>query len=310
MIGTWTFVLIAIFPTKLFRFLLQILTKTISQQLYQTNLQLSLGGYELYDNFIILSEKFSAEISPTVITEIIRKFKVKVIAKKQPIKNNDIRSPQLKFIYVHPSIDIGNFWTSSRQNGITYTWNPSYTMFCAGNIREKARIAKFNCTGQTVLDLYAGIGYFVIPYLILSGAAKVIAIDLNEKSIQALKRNAEINKIPLERLIIRCGNNQDFISEYEACCDRVNLGLLPSSQSGWQLAIRALKGEGGWMHIHENVAEGKEKEFGEFLQPTLKAYWMNVKMSECSVYIENIQRVKSFSPKVYHLVYDVQIRKC
>ena len=39
-------------------------------------------------------------------------------------------------------------------------------MFCRGNISEKLRIAKFDCRGKVVVDLFAGIGYFVLPYLV------------------------------------------------------------------------------------------------------------------------------------------------
>lgn len=37
--------------------------------------------------------------------------------------------------------------------------------------------------------------------------------------------------------------------------DRVNLGLVPSSEGGWSVACRALKSDtGGWLHIHGNVS--------------------------------------------------------
>lgn len=37
--------------------------------------------------------------------------------------------------------------------------------------------------------------------------------------------------------------------------DRVNLGLIPSSEEGWPIACAALKNStGGWLHIHVNVS--------------------------------------------------------
>jgi len=36
--------------------------------------------------------------------------------------------------------------------------------------------------------------------------------------------------------------------------DRVNLGLIPSSEPGWQVACAALKPKGGILHIHSNVS--------------------------------------------------------
>lgn len=36
--------------------------------------------------------------------------------------------------------------------------------------------------------------------------------------------------------------------------DRVNIGLIPSSEEGWPLACAALKqSTGGWLHVHGNV---------------------------------------------------------
>ncbi len=37
--------------------------------------------------------------------------------------------------------------------------------------------------------------------------------------------------------------------------DRVNLGLLPSSEAGWPVACAALRPDtGGWLHVHGNVS--------------------------------------------------------
>lgn len=41
--------------------------------------------------------------------------------------------------------------------------------------------------------------------------------------------------------------------------DRVNLGLLPSSASGWQVACKVLKSTGGMLHVHGNVTSGIDK---------------------------------------------------
>lgn len=53
----------------------------------------------------------------------------------------------------------------------------------------------------------------------------------------------------------------------QGVADRVSLGLLPSSQGGWQTALAALKPEqGGWLHLHHNVTDTME---GEWCQETL-----------------------------------------
>jgi tRNA wybutosine-synthesizing protein 2 len=41
--------------------------------------------------------------------------------------------------------------------------------------------------------------------------------------------------------------------------DRVNLGLLPSSEPGWLVACKVLKSTGGVLHVHGNVTSGIDK---------------------------------------------------
>jgi tRNA G37 N-methylase Trm5 len=50
--------------------------------------------------------------------------------------------------------------------------------------------------------------------------------------------------------------------------DRVSLGLIPSSEAGWPLAVRALKPTGGWLHVHANVSSvaGEEAKWADELQ--------------------------------------------
>ena len=47
-----------------------------------------------------------------------------------------------------------------------YCFDVTKTMFSSGNITEKLRVSKFDCCGETVVDLYAGIGYYTLQYLV------------------------------------------------------------------------------------------------------------------------------------------------
>jgi tRNA G37 N-methylase Trm5 len=38
-------------------------------------------------------------------------------------------------------------------------------MFSRGNVNERRRMGQMKATGETALDLYAGIGYFTVPLL-------------------------------------------------------------------------------------------------------------------------------------------------
>ncbi|KAI0113531.1 S-adenosyl-L-methionine-dependent methyltransferase [Nemania sp. FL0031] len=109
------------------------------------------------------------------------------------------------------------FWVSTKQNGITQTWAPRWTMFSRGNIKEKARLLAFHDktdakgqsdprdhnslshryipaahrAGAVAVDLYAGIGYFAFCYAALG--FRVLCWELNPWSVEGLRRGAVAN---------------------------------------------------------------------------------------------------------------------
>ena len=75
-----------------------------------------------------------------------------------------IRSPRVTLLHGFESED--DHWAIRVDNGIEYSWDITRSMFCPGNITEKLRVADLDCAGETVVDLFAGVGYFTLPYLV------------------------------------------------------------------------------------------------------------------------------------------------
>lgn len=197
-------------------------------------------------------------------------------------------------------------WVSTMQNhGIVQTWAPLYTMFSRGNVTEKARILghgdvfegldEASLQGDkvgdvTVVDMYAGIGYFVFSYL-KRGVKRVWGWEINGWSIEGLRRGCVENGWGCKvvrvhddgtmdesisqlasglddtiRVVIFHGDNRfaaGLLDEMRNLIQpqgtwnsirHVNLGLLPSSRAAWDNATRMVdKQKGGWVHVHENV---------------------------------------------------------
>lgn len=198
------------------------------------------------------------------------------------------------------------FWVRTVQNhGIAQTWAPLYTMFSRGNITEKARVLgqggvfegldSLSLQGDevediSVIDMYAGIGYFVFSYL-KRGVKRVWGWEINGWSIEGLRRGCNENEwdckvikvrgdgelesesIPelvaslddTVRVVIFHGDNQfaaGILNQIRHAMKpqtwnrirHVNLGLLPSSRPSWSTATGMIDVEkGGWIHVHENV---------------------------------------------------------
>lgn len=215
------------------------------------------------------------------------------------------------------------FWCHVVQNGIYQTWAPRYTMFSRGNIKEKKRILDSykDLRGHTVVDLYAGIGYFTLSYL--ANGATLFCWELNPWSIEGLAQGLGENgykyKIftpqdsfsPHEYASHRADGVRAFIfheSNEEATnrlqdlgplgISHINLGLLPTSKDSWdiaQLLARASANE-VTVHVHENVGVAAIDD----LQHEVAAHFGGE--------VVHVEKVKTFAPDVWHVVVDVKVR--
>lgn len=231
------------------------------------------------------------------------------VARKAFIDASEKRQSHVKLLYIDKKALVSKChtkapgWVEIRENGIIYGWDLTRVMFSSGNVTEKARMAKIGCCGETIVDLFCGIGYYVLPFLVHGGAAFVHACEWNPDSVAALRNNLERNHVA-DRCKVYFGDNRESASLIGAVADRVNLGLLPTSEKAWPLAVQVLKVNGGWLHVHGNVAVEDRKIWEQHVLDSLRAlaeqygkHW--------TISCMNVERVKSYAPKVYHLVADI-----
>ena len=83
-------------------------------------------------------------------------------------------------------------------------------------------------------------------------------------------------------------------------------GLLPSSVAGWAPAVRALRPSGGIIHIHENVLAADLAGWKEDTRAQFEAYLQLFDKSHLGVTVEHLETVKSYAPRVYHVVLDLR----
>lgn len=237
------------------------------------------------------------------------------------------------------------FWVSTVQNGITQTWAPRYTMFSRGNVTEKTRIlhhtsvaeavtqGQVSRRGNSAVDLYAGIGYFAFSY-VKAGVNKVFCFEINPWSVEGLKRGAICNGWTVQtvnvseagsttdacidpkiRLLILPTSNEHADEIMAPATDtippvrHVNCGLLPSSRNSWKVALSVLDSkEGGWIHIHENMAMTEIEQSSQAILKDLELLTSETRpLREQAPVLEHIERVKTFAPGVMHCVLDVYI---
>lgn len=169
-------------------------------------------------------------------------------------------------------------------------------MFSKGNLEEK-RILAAGHSGETIVDMFAGIGYFSIPIAVHSKPSKIIAIELNPVSYGYLLENICLNDVQgiIEPV---CGDCR-FAPENTA--DRVLMGYVGTTHEYLEAGIRAVKKEGGVLHYHETV------HMNDFPDRPVGRIMEAAKKCGRNVTILDSRKVKKYSPGVYHVVIDVEI---
>ena len=218
-------------------------------------------------------------------------------------------------------------WITVTEHGIRQSFDLTRVMFSRGNVTEKQRFGALVRPGERVLDMYAGIGYYTLPALVHGGAAHVTACEWNPAALRALRHNLRAHgvtegkggrvavlegdcRVSLRRLLAAPPDAAAPSGGRAACrrfeFDRVSLGLLPSSEGGWALAVRCLdKDAGGWLHVHGNVATAERQAWAGWLCRTLAAAADAAGRARWTAACAHVERVKSFAPRVDHVVADV-----
>lgn len=188
--------------------------------------------------------------------------------------------------------------TTHVENGLRFTFDPARVMFASGNLDERTRMGTLAAQGETVVDLFAGIGYFSVPLAARAGAARVIACELNPVAHGYLVRNAAQNRVA-DKVEARLGDCRTVAPRGAA--DRVLMGYVWTTHEFLPTAFAALKPEGGTIHYHETCPEE--------LLPTRP--WARVQSAaaeaERTVKLSQYRYVKSYAPGVGHVVLDVRV---
>lgn len=64
-------------------------------------------------------------------------------------------------------------WVAHKEGGVVYHLDVTRVMFSSGNTTERQRMGRMPAHGETIVDLYCGIGYYTLPLLAVAAAAKV-----------------------------------------------------------------------------------------------------------------------------------------
>jgi tRNA wybutosine-synthesizing protein 2 len=201
------------------------------------------------------------------------------------------RKPKMRHLYGDQNSE-----TIHIENGIKFAMDPMKVMFSSGNMDERRRMAYISNANETVIDLFAGIGYFSIPMAFYSGP-HIYACEINPTAFEYLKENISLNRLE-DKITPLLGDCRRVAPK--GIADRVIMGYL-DAKNFLPTAIEALNG-GGIIHYHEvcpNVLPERP-----IANIKMAANQLNKRAK-----LLNYRKVKSYSPGVSHIVIDVKINQ-
>jgi tRNA G37 N-methylase Trm5/tRNA(Phe) wybutosine-synthesizing methylase Tyw3 len=261
--------------------------------------------------------------------DLCKIFNTTRVARKARIDLGPKRESHVALLYVPSSMssssktsDTGAVnesagWVEIVENGITFGFDITKVMFCSGNVTERMRMGRQVVKGEVIVDLYCGVGYYTLPFLVHGQAKLVIACEWNKNSIDALEYNLRRMHVSDRCRVYHDDNRRTIASnpDLHHIADRVCLGLLPSSTMGCPLAVKVLKLEGGIIHVHENIME---TEIETWLKSCCESFQLLLQEDRgeaqgyryrYNINCIHLERVKSYAPRVFHVVADLKIER-
>ncbi len=136
--------------------------------------------------------------------------------------------------------------TLYRENGCRYLLDLSRVYFTPRLSTERMRIAEQVHDGDTVVDMFAGVGPFCILIARRCPGAHVIAIDKNPDAVRYLRENVKLNRVG--NVEIREGDAREAVSGIREA-DHVIMNLPHSAIDFLHAALGILK-NGGVVHFY------------------------------------------------------------
>ncbi|MCD7781786.1 MAG: class I SAM-dependent methyltransferase family protein [Methanosphaera sp.] len=201
------------------------------------------------------------------------------------------RQPEIEMIYGEGTETI------HKENYCKFKIDVAKVMWSKGNTGERLRMSKLPGDGETIIDMFAGIGYFTIPMAVHSNPEVIHAVEINPESYHFLCENIKLNKVEdtVRPILGDCGK-QDF----DHVADRIMMGYIGTTHHYLDSAMDYLK-EDGIIHYHESTPEPLI-----YTRP-IERVKAAAKKQGRSIEILNKRCIKKYSPGVHHTVVDIQV---
>jgi tRNA (guanine37-N1)-methyltransferase len=194
--------------------------------------------------------------------------------------------------------------TIHREFGCLFSFDAIKCYFSPRLSHERMRIARRIEPGDTVVNMFAGVGCFSIMIAKHANPRKVFSIDVSPAAIQFMQENIRLNRV-YGKVIPLLGDSKELVhNRLQRIADRVLMPLPEKAREYLPCAVSALKASGGWIHYygfeHAKKTESLVDKFRLEVAEALDVLGLNFEVPFISV-------VRSTGPNWFQLVADVHV---
>jgi tRNA (guanine37-N1)-methyltransferase len=192
--------------------------------------------------------------------------------------------------------------TIHREHGCQYYVDLAKAYFSPRLSYEHNRVASLIEEGETVIDLFAGVGPFAIQIAKTHENVEVYAIDVNPNAVEFLKRNIRLNRVEGKVHPILGDAKQVVKERLSGVADRVIMNLPEKAIEFVEAACTTIKSTGGIVHFYSFVSASDSLE-------NVKLRFIEA-VEQCGRKVEKIffsRLVRATAPYKWQAVIDAKI---
>lgn len=189
-----------------------------------------------------------------------------------------------------------NTATVHKEYGLSFSVDLSKVYFSPRLATERKRVAEKAKEGETIIDMFCGVGPFSIMIAKNVSPISIFGIDSNPYAIKYFMDNIRLNHI--ENVVPIQGDVRDMLGSLEPA-DRIIMDLPQKSFEFFEYALGVTK-EGGTIHYYEILTEVEAKEREDELSTTAQNQGRKIEIEERRV-------VRRYSPTQCHYAFDIKV---
>jgi tRNA (guanine37-N1)-methyltransferase len=186
--------------------------------------------------------------------------------------------------------------TIHKEFGCQYHVDIAKAYFSPRLSHEHERVAALVKYGETVVDLFAGVGPFSVLIAKRNPKVKVYAVDINPDAVELLRSNVWVNKVENRVIPIFADAREITATQLKYTADRVIMNLPETAIDFVDAACNAIKPQGGVAHFYgfvrsPDTLENLKHHFSELVEK-------NGRTVEVFLYSKSIRETAPFESQV------------